>query len=331
MLTATPLSFLFLPQDVQRASDGAYSHGPYATTIEFVAACLERERLYWAGYDSTAADAPGGTGPTGAQRNLWLQRVAVLQGYFAKRAADHLAVPPDPPETGNYRFCHRDLDRGRNIMVRGAKIVAILDWENSSYLPLSEAYEGLNRNEESLVASGLRMHKMAGTAEDPTLIPTLPQEAISTNGGYHDYAEGPGSDYESDRAVEGVRMYYDSDGGDYDSEAENKQVPMRNLDPYEDPDIPMPTHVPPYDWWNDFISPKVGMLVFTWLMEQVQLCSGGPYDHPDMEWLVESLTDRNALLKYCTSKQIDPSLPIPAATEEDVKMLIREYPDETVF
>ncbi|KAI5851105.1 hypothetical protein DFP73DRAFT_140642 [Morchella snyderi] len=318
-------------RDVQRASDGAYSHGPYATTIEFVAACLERERLYWAGYDSTAADAPGGTGLTGAQRNLWLQRVTVLQGYFSKRAADRLADPPDPPETGNYRFCHRDLDRGRNIMVRGAKIVAILDWENSSYLPLSEACEGLNRNEESFVARGLRGNMLAGTAEDPTLMPTLPQEAISTNAGYHDYAEGPGSDYESDRAVDGVRMYDDSDGGDYDSEAENKKVPMRNRDPYEDPDVPMPTHVPPYDWWNDFIAPKVGLLVFTWLMEQVQLCLGGPYDHPDMEWLVESLTDRNALLKYCTSKQIDPSLPIPAATEEDVKMLIREFPDETEF
>lgn len=320
----------FFPlQDVQRTSDGAYAHGPYATTIEFVASCLERERLYWAGHDTAAADAPGGTGLTGAQRAIWLTRVGVLQGYFAKRAADRLAAPPDPPETGNYRFCHRDLDRGRNIMVRGTKIVAILDWENSSYLPLSEAFEGLNRNEESLVATELRTNLMATAAGNPALTPTLPQEAISTNAGYHDYAEGPGSDYDSDLALEGVRMYGDSDGGDYDSEDENKQVPMRNPDPYEEPGIAIPTHMPPYDWWNDFISPKVGLFVFSWLMEQVNLCLGGPYDHPDMQLVMESLTDRNALLKYCTSKQIDPLLPFPAATEEDVKMLIREFPDET--
>ncbi|KAH8153382.1 uncharacterized protein LAJ45_02194 [Morchella importuna] len=316
-------------RDVQRTSDGAYAHGPYATTIEFVASCLERERLYWAGHDTAAADAPGGTGLTGAQRAIWLTRVGVLQGYFAKRAADRLAAPPDPPETGNYRFCHRDLDRGRNIMVRGTKIVAILDWENSSYLPLSEAFEGLNRNEESLVATELRTNLMATAAGNPALTPTLPQEAISTNAGYHDYAEGPGSDYDSDLALEGVRMYGDSDGGDYDSEDENKQVPMRNPDPYEEPGIAIPTHMPPYDWWNDFISPKVGLFVFSWLMEQVNLCLGGPYDHPDMQLVMESLTDRNALLKYCTSKQIDPLLPFPAATEEDVKMLIREFPDET--
>lgn len=329
MLTET-LPF-FLLQDAQRALDGAYDHGPYATTIEFVAACLERERLYWAGHDTTAADAPGGTGLTTAQRNLWLTRVAVLQGYFAKRAADHAAAPPDPPETGNYRFCHRDLDRGRNIMVRGAKIVAILDWENSSYLPLSEAFEGLNRNEESFSATEWRTNIMAAAAADPALTPTIPQEAISINAGYHDYAEGPGSDYEPDLALDGVRMYGDSDGGDYDSGDENKQAFVRSLDPYEDPDIAVPTHLPPYDWWNDFISPKVGMLVFSWLMEQVNLCFGGTYDHPDMQLVMEILTDRNALLKYCTSKQIDPLLPIPAATEEDIKMLIREYPDENNF
>jgi hypothetical protein len=216
-------------------------------------------------------------------------------------------------------------------MVRGAKIVAILDWENSSYLPLSEAFEGLNRNEESFMARGVRTSLLAAAVAEPALAPNLPQEAISINAGYHDYAEGPGSDYDSDRALDGVRMYDDSDGGDYHTEDENKQVPMRNLDPDEDSDVPMPTHVPPYDWWNDFISPKVGLLVFSWLMEQVQLCLGGPYDHPDMQRVLDDLTDRNALLKYCTSKQIDPLLPIPAATEEDVKMLIREFPDETNF
>ncbi|KAI1117696.1 kinase-like domain-containing protein [Nemania sp. NC0429] len=102
-----------------------YPIGPYGSTREYILACYDREIYYYS--HATAADIDTSlfekTSIQSFIDQLWEKRQAL-----AKERTMY-----DEP----YALVHGDL-HGRNILVRGSRIVAVLDWEFAGSYPLSE-------------------------------------------------------------------------------------------------------------------------------------------------------------------------------------------------
>lgn len=105
-----------------------YPIGPYHSTKEYIMACYDREIYYYS--HAPAADIdPGLFEKTSVQ--------SFIDQLREKRQALAMKNMIDEP----FVLVHGDF-HGRNILVRGCRIVAVLDWEFAGSYPLSEALSG---------------------------------------------------------------------------------------------------------------------------------------------------------------------------------------------
>ena len=112
-------------------SPDCYDIGPYNSTQAYVLACYDKEIHYYSHAPRSDID-----------EDLF---DAVSKEEFIKslhETRDRLASSPSIflPEQP-FTLVHNDFN-GRNIMMRGKKIAAILDWEFAGSYPLSEALGG---------------------------------------------------------------------------------------------------------------------------------------------------------------------------------------------
>ena len=105
-----------------------YSIGPYKSTKEYILAYYDKEIYYYshASKDDIDMDLFEET-----PINVFLDEL--------KKKREHLAAADIPDEP--FTLVHGDF-HGRNIMMKGDKIVAILDWEFAGSYPLSETLTG---------------------------------------------------------------------------------------------------------------------------------------------------------------------------------------------
>jgi len=105
-----------------------YPIGPFQTTREYVLACYDREIYYYEvmGYERRRSG-----------KAVPKQRIEELTSEKKAVAADKNSYAVDEP----FVLCHGDLN-GRNIMVRGTEIVAVLGWDFAGFFPLSEIFVG---------------------------------------------------------------------------------------------------------------------------------------------------------------------------------------------
>jgi len=112
-------------------SDDCYAIGPYSSTKEYVLACYDREIYYY-------THAPVNM----IEHDLFTETsledfIQQLRETRQSIADDENAFLPEEP----FVLVHGDLT-GRNIVVKGTEIVAILDWEFAGAYPLSELWDG---------------------------------------------------------------------------------------------------------------------------------------------------------------------------------------------
>lgn len=105
-----------------------YPIGPYKSTKEYILSCYEREIYYYTHASDEQIDADLFAGTS-------------VQTFVAelRKKRDSLAATDmiDEPFT----LVHGDF-HGRNILVRGDQITAVLDWEFAGSFPLSETLTG---------------------------------------------------------------------------------------------------------------------------------------------------------------------------------------------
>lgn len=108
-----------------------YDIGPYASIESYVLACYNKEIYYYSHAPESDID-----------EDLFedTNRADFLQSLRGKQAAAKAeldAYTRDEP----FVLCHGDL-QGRNILMRGTDIAAVIDWEFAGSFPLSELLEG---------------------------------------------------------------------------------------------------------------------------------------------------------------------------------------------
>jgi hypothetical protein len=102
-----------------------YPIGPYKTTKEYILACYDKEIYYYTHASEDEIDAD-------------LFEDTTVEGFVEqlrkKRAALKSTDIPDQP----FVLIHGDF-HGRNIMMNGDRIAAVIDWEFAGSFPLGEA------------------------------------------------------------------------------------------------------------------------------------------------------------------------------------------------
>lgn len=105
-----------------------YDIGPYSSTEQYVLAQYDKEIYYHLHADATMFDGDffGHISPG--------EYAGVLR---SKREEARLQLEKQPLTREPFVLCHGDL-QGRNILMRGTEIAAIIDWEFAGSYPLSE-------------------------------------------------------------------------------------------------------------------------------------------------------------------------------------------------
>lgn len=119
-------SKLFKGRDRYHQFD-CYDIGPYCSTKQYVLAQYDKEIYYHINADSSMLDADLFETTTALQFAETLKvRRATAEEEFDKTFHEEPFV-----------LCHNDL-QGRNILMRGTEIAAVIDWEFAGSYPLSE-------------------------------------------------------------------------------------------------------------------------------------------------------------------------------------------------
>lgn len=105
-----------------------YPIGPYHSTKEYILACYDREIYYYS--HAPAANIDASLFETTSVHSFIDQLREKRQALAAENMVDEPFV-----------LVHGDF-HGRNILVRGCRIVAVLDWEFAGSYPLSEVLSG---------------------------------------------------------------------------------------------------------------------------------------------------------------------------------------------
>ena len=111
-------------------SNSCYHIGPYKSTKEYVLACYDKEIYYYT--HASASDIDSDLFQD-TPLELFVQQ---LRDTRSSLEANY--TPVDEP----FVLVHGDFN-GRNVMVQGTDIVAVLDWEFSGAYPLSELIGGV--------------------------------------------------------------------------------------------------------------------------------------------------------------------------------------------
>ncbi|KAI1119799.1 kinase-like domain-containing protein [Nemania abortiva] len=104
-----------------------YHIGPYHSTKEYILACYDRE-IYYYSYASADIDSS-------------LFEETSVQAFIDQLREKRQALAVGDMDDEPFVLVHGDL-HGRNILVRGDQIVAVLDWEFAGSYPLSETLSG---------------------------------------------------------------------------------------------------------------------------------------------------------------------------------------------
>jgi hypothetical protein len=105
-----------------------YHIGPYKTTKEYILACYDKEIYYYTHASEDDIDADLFEEITVEQFVEQLKR--------ERTALDSTDIPDQP-----FVLIHGDF-HGRNIMMNGDRIAAVIDWEFAGSFPLCEALPG---------------------------------------------------------------------------------------------------------------------------------------------------------------------------------------------
>ncbi|KAI3324982.1 kinase-like domain-containing protein [Xylariaceae sp. AK1471] len=105
-----------------------YPIGPYHSTKEYILACYDREIYY---YSHALA----------ANIDTSLFEKTSVQSFIDQLREKRQALAVEKMDDEPFVLVHGDF-HGRNILVRGCRIVAVLDWEFAGSYPLSEALSG---------------------------------------------------------------------------------------------------------------------------------------------------------------------------------------------
>lgn len=105
-----------------------YPIGPYRSTREYILACYDREIYYYS--HAPAADI-----------DTSLFEETSVQSFIDQLREKRRALAVENMDDEPFVLVHGDF-HGRNILVRGCRIIAVLDWEFAGSYPLSEALSG---------------------------------------------------------------------------------------------------------------------------------------------------------------------------------------------
>lgn len=111
-------------------SNRCYPIGPYKTTKEYVLACYDKEIYYYT--HAPASDIDSNLFETTSLEDF------VQQLRDKRRQLETSFVTEDEP----FVLVHGDF-HGRNIIMHGTQVQAVLDWEFAGAYPLSELLEGI--------------------------------------------------------------------------------------------------------------------------------------------------------------------------------------------
>ncbi|CUS07847.1 unnamed protein product [Tuber aestivum] len=113
-------------QDKSRLWD-QMDRGPFPNRHELILASLRRDLLV-----SRWRSQHGRRIPYGSHFPTWADMISYLE-----KTIENIEREPRPTRPEFFSLNHNDLRLGFNIMLRGGKIAAIIDWETGSYDPLS--------------------------------------------------------------------------------------------------------------------------------------------------------------------------------------------------
>ncbi|KAK3696190.1 hypothetical protein LTR37_018092 [Vermiconidia calcicola] len=104
-----------------------YDIGPYASIKQYILAYFDKEIYYYSHADETMLD-----------QDLFEETTPneFAQALKKKRACVEAELDASP-RAEPFVLCHNDL-QGRNILMRGTEIAAVIDWEFAGSFPLSE-------------------------------------------------------------------------------------------------------------------------------------------------------------------------------------------------
>ncbi|KAK3686515.1 hypothetical protein LTR37_019762 [Vermiconidia calcicola] len=104
-----------------------YDIGPYDSIKHYILAYLDKEIYYYSHADDTVLD-----------QDLFeeIKPAEFVRTLKEKRASVEAELDASP-RTEPFVLCHNDL-QGRNILMRGTEIAAVIDWEFAGSYPLSE-------------------------------------------------------------------------------------------------------------------------------------------------------------------------------------------------
>lgn len=104
-----------------------YDIGPYRTIGDYITACYEKEIYYFSHADESNFDEEDFEK---ISRDAFVQHLRDKIETVKAELESHPKIEP-------FVLCHNDL-QGRNILMKGTEIAAVIDWEFAGSFPLSE-------------------------------------------------------------------------------------------------------------------------------------------------------------------------------------------------
>ncbi|KAG0129053.1 hypothetical protein HOY82DRAFT_488669 [Tuber indicum] len=206
--------------------------GPFPNRHEMILGCLRRDLavVIWLRGQNQQL-------PSASHFSTWLEMLEYLQ-----RTIRNFEAAPRPAHQEYFSLNHNDLKHGDNVIVRGSRIAALIDWETASYDPLclcvTDLVTSIDFNprlwREHAGPNGEKFHLLpyrmqrdtiqeqlaAATAAGAERKPFPDWELIENNGGPLSEADFCGDDYPEDISSADEQSIVDPEEICCDSDAE---------------------------------------------------------------------------------------------------------------